>query len=272
VSTVTPDLSQLKSTLKSVWMAGDFGQIASFNVNAGQQFVANTQIKPGDRILDVACGTDNVSLPAARAGGMVTGVDIAPNLLEQARNRAAAEKLNIRFDEGDAEDLPYGNGEFDIVLTMFGAIFAPRPEQVAEELVRVCRPGGLIAMGNWTPEGFVGKTSRLMSKFVPLPPGITPPVLWGDEQVVRQRLSKGISRLTLTRRNLQFKYPFSPKEVVKLFRQYSGPSKMAFAKLDEAGQQELASALQGLWEEHNTATDGTVNVTAEYLDVRAIRA
>jgi hypothetical protein len=127
-------------------------------------------------------------------------------------------------------------------------------------------------MGNWTPEGFVGKTSRLMSKFVPLPPGITPPVLWGDEQVVRQRFSKGISRLTLTRRNLQFKYPFSPKEVVKLFRQHSGPSKVAFAKLDEAGQQELASALQGLWEEHNTATDGTVNVTAEYLDVRAIRA
>jgi ubiquinone/menaquinone biosynthesis C-methylase UbiE len=269
--TAVPDLAQIKSNLKSIWMAGDFGQIANYAVQAGVGFIQPTPIKPGSRVLDVACGTGNVSLPAARAGAMVTGVDIAPNLLEQARKRAAAENLNIRFDEGDAEDLPYADGEFDIVVTMFGAMFAPRPERAAAELIRVCRPGGLIAMGNWTPQGFVGKTFQLTAKMVPPPPGVPPPVLWGDEATVRQRLSQNVSKLTLTRQNVSFEYPFSPKEVVAFFRQYFGPSQASFARLDKAGQDQLASELEKLWAEHNQATDGTTRVEAEYLDVRAIR-
>jgi 2-polyprenyl-3-methyl-5-hydroxy-6-metoxy-1,4-benzoquinol methylase len=127
--TAAPDLAQIKSNMKSIWMAGDFGQIANYAVQAGVGFIQRTPIKPGSRVLDVACGTGNVSLPAAHAGAVVTGVDIATNLLEQARKRAADENLNIRFDEGDAEDLPYADGEFDIVVTMFGAMFAPRPER-----------------------------------------------------------------------------------------------------------------------------------------------
>jgi SAM-dependent methyltransferase len=270
--TTAPDFAQLKSNLKSIWMAGDFGQIANYAVHAGAEFIKRTEIKPGTRILDVACGTGNVSLPAARAGAEVTGVDIAPNLLEQARKRASAENLKIRFDEGDAEDLPYRDGEFDIVVTMFGAMFAPRPERTAAELIRVCRPGGSIAMGNWTPQGFVGKTFQLTAKIVPPPPGIAPPVLWGDEATVRQRFSQGISKLTLTRHNVSFEYPFGPKEVVAFFRQYFGPTQATFARLDKAGQDSLASQLEKLWVENNQATDGTTRVQAEYLDVRAIRA
>ncbi len=270
--TAAPDLAQLKSNLKSIWMAGDFGQIASYAVQAGVEFIGRTQIKPGSRLLDVACGTGNVSLPAARAGASVTGVDIAPNLLEQARKRAAAEHLNIRFDEGDAEDLPYADGEFDIVVTMFGAMFAPRPERTAAELIRVCRPGGLIAMANWTPQGFVGKTFQLTAKMAPPPPGVPPPVLWGEESAVRQRFSQNISKLTMTRHTVSFEYPFSPKEVVAFFRQYFGPTQATFARLDKAGQDSLASQLEQAWTENNQATGGTTKVAAEYLDVRAIRA
>jgi SAM-dependent methyltransferase len=268
----SPDFADLKSKMKASWMAGDFGEIANYSVKAGEEFVARTEIKPGCRLLDIACGTGNTALPAARAGAVVTGVDIAPNLLEQARKRAAAERLQIRFQEGDAEELAFADHEFDIVLTMFGAMFAPRPERVAAELIRVCRPGGLIAMANWTPEGFVGKTFQVMSKMVPPPPGIPAPVLWGSEQTVRQRLSNGIASLTLTRRKARLEFPFGPKEVVGFFRQYFGPTQVAFARLDQDGQSDLAAQLESLWTEHNQATDGTSKVEAEYLDVRAVRA
>jgi SAM-dependent methyltransferase len=199
-------------------------------------------------------------------------VDIAPNLLEQARKRAASEGLEIRFDEGDAEELPYPNQSFDAVLSMFGAMFAPRPDLVAAELMRVCKPGGLIAMANWTSEGFVGKTFQVTSKMVPPPPGVPPPVLWGNEQTVRQRFAKGISSLRLTRQSMEFLYPFPPKETVAFFRQYFGPTRMAFSRLDQAGQAALAAQLEALWTEYNTANDGSTRIEGEYLDVRAIRA
>jgi ubiquinone/menaquinone biosynthesis C-methylase UbiE len=267
----SPDFALLKSTLKAGWMAGDFGQIATFTVKAAEEFVARTSIVPGTRVLDVACGTGNTAIPAARAGGSVTGVDIAPNLLEQARRRAVAEQLEVRFLEGDAEEIPVGDGEFDVVQTMFGAMFAPRPERVAAELIRVCRPGGLIAMANWTPEGFVGKSFQVTAEMAPPPPEVSAPTLWGNEQVVGQRLSNGISKLTLTRKKAVFDYPFSPREVVEFFRQYFGPTQATFSRLDKPGQSELASRLEALWTEHNTAGDGRTRIEAEYLDVRAIR-
>jgi ubiquinone/menaquinone biosynthesis C-methylase UbiE len=272
MQSASPDFAQLKSDMKASWIAGDFGQIANYAEKGGEEFVARTEIKPDSRILDVACGTGNTAIPAARAGGLVTGVDIAPNLLEQARRRAAVEQLSIRFQEGDAEELPYPDREFDIVLTMFGAMFAPRPERVAAELIRVCRPGGLIAMANWTPDGFVGKSFKVTAEMVPPPAGLPAPVLWGNEQVVRQRFSNGISKLGLSREKVVFHYPFAPKEVVGLFRQYFGPTQVTFSRLDKQGQSDLASRLESLWAEHNTATDGTTRIGAEYLDVRAVRA
>jgi SAM-dependent methyltransferase len=272
MQSVSPDFAQLKSSLKASWMAGDFGQIANYTVKTGEDFVARTEIKPGARVLDVACGTGNTAIPAGRAGGLVTALDLAPNLLEQARKRAATEQLEIRFDEGDAEELPYKDHEFDIVLTMFGAMFAPRPERVAAELIRVCKPGGLIAMANWTPEGFVGKSFQVTAEMVPPPKGVPAPALWGNEQVVRQRFAYGISKISLTRHKAVFDYHFTPKEVVGFFRQYLGPVRAAFSRLDQQGQTDLASRLEALWTEHNTATDGRTRIEAEYLDVRAIRS
>ena len=269
--TITPDLAELKSRMKSTWMAGDFGQIANFTAAEAENFVGRLGIQAGAKVLDVACGTGNTAIPAAKTGASVTGVDIATNLLDQARKRAASEQLAIRFEEGDAEELSYDDGTFDVVLTMFGAMFAPRPERVAAELIRVCKPGGLIAMANWTPQGFVGKSFQLTAKMVP-PPPVPPPVLWGDETVVRQRLGAGVSSVTCTRQNARFAYPFTPREVVDFFRLYFGPTQMAFSKLDPAGQAAMAAQLESLWMEHNTANDGTTVVDAEYLEVRASRA
>ena len=272
MQSASPDLAQLKSKMKATWMAGDFGQVANFTVKAAEDFVARTKIVRGTRVLDVACGTGNTAIPAARAGGSVTGVDIASNLLAQARKRAAAEQLEIRFQEGDAEELPFGDQEFDVVLTMFGAMFAPRPERVAAELVRVCRPGGVIAMANWTAEGFVGKSFQLTAEMVPPPAGLPAPALWGSQQVVRQRFGSALSKLDLIRQMAVFQYPFGPKQVVEFFRQYFGPTQAAFSRLDKQGQSELASRLESLWTEHNTASDGGTRIEAEYLDVRATRA
>ena len=271
LQTGTPDLAQLKAGMKAAWMAGDFGQIASFIAPEGEQFISRLNLKPGVTVLDIACGTGNTAIPAARAGAKVIGVDIATNLLEQARTRAAAAQLDIEFKEGDAEELPYPDRSFDVVVTMFGAMFAPRPDRVAAELLRVCKPGGLIAMANWTPQGFVAETFAVTGKMAPPPPGILPPHLWGDESTVKQRLGHGSSELTCTRRKIQMAYPVPPKEMVTFFRIYFGPTKMAFSRLDAAGQESLAAQLEAVWIEHNTATDGTTAVEGEYLDVRAIR-
>lgn len=268
---MTPDIDAIKTRMKAAWMAGDFGQIAKYNEQRGEDFIARLGIPSGARVLDVACGTGNATFPAARAGAIVTGVDIAPNLLEQARARAQAEGLKIQFDEGDAELLPYPDGSFDIVVTMFGAMFAPRPELAAAELVRVCRPGGRIAMANWTPQGFSGKQFKVVAKYVPPPPGVPPPVLWGDEATVRQRLSKNISDLRLSRQYVTLEFPFSVPETVEFFRQYFGPTQRAFEKLDSDGQKALRQDLENLWMEHNRATDGTASVESEYLEVIAVR-
>lgn len=272
MSTVNPELDELKTRLKAMWMAGDFGQVAKHIETGAEEFIARLAFKPGARVLDVACGSGNLALPAARAGAVVTGVDIAPNLVEQARARAAAENLTIQFDEGDAENLPYGDASFDEVVTMFGAMFAPRPAVVAAELVRVCRPGGRIAMANWTPAGFVGQMFKVGGKHVPPPAHMPPPVKWGEEETVRERLREGIADLQLTRRICQFNYPFPPAEVVEFFRTYFGPTQRAFASLDADGQAALRADLEQLWTAHNQATGHSTQVAGEYLEVIAIKS
>ena len=264
----SPEFVALKQRMKSTWMAGDFGQIARINEHSAEEFVGRLGLHPGIKVLDVACGTGNQSIPAARTGADVTGVDIASNLLEQARARARNENLNITFLEGDAEELAYDKGQFDVVLTMFGAMFAPRPERVASELLRVCRPGGLIAMGNWTPKGFVGQSFIVTGRHVPLPPGVVPPVLWGDESVVAERFGKR-AQLQMARRMMEFDFPYSPAKVVDLFKTYFGPTKIAFERLDPEKQKSLHDDLLRHWTEHNEATDGRTVVHAEYLEVHA---
>lgn len=271
MSAITPEMESLKSRLKAMWMAGDFGEVAKHIEAGAEEFIARLALRPGVRLLDVACGSGNLAIPAARAGAVVTGVDIATNLLEQARARAASEGLAIQFDEGDAESLPYGDAAFDEVVSMFGAMFAPRPELVAAELVRVCRPGGRIALANWTPGGFIGQMFRISAKHVPPPPNMPSPVKWGDEETVRERLRDGVADLQMTRRVCPFKYPFPPAEVVESFRRYYGPTQRAFDALDADGQAALRQDLERLWAEHNQAKDNTTYVEGEYLEVIATR-
>src|SRR6266508_2194259 len=166
---MTPEMEALKTRLKATWMSGDYGHFAKYLEPGALEFLSRIPIEPGMRILDVACGAGQISIPAARAGAKVTGIDIAPNLIEQARARAQAENLDAHFEEGDAEMLPYPDSSFELVISLIGAMFAPRPEWVAAELKRVCRPGGKIIMGNWTPGGFVGQMFKAHGKHVPPP-------------------------------------------------------------------------------------------------------
>lgn len=268
---LTPEMEALKARLKATWMSGDYGHFATYLEAGALEFLSRIPIEPGARVLDVACGAGQTAIPLSRAGAKVTGVDIATNLIEQARARAQAEHLDARFEEGDAEMLPYLDGSFDIVVSLIGAMFAPRPELVAAELKRVCRPGGKIIMGNWTPSGFVGEMFKMMGKYAPPPTVMAPPVKWGEGEIVRQRFTDGISHLRLSRHLYPFRYPFSPAEVVEFFRLYYGPTNKAFAALDAEKQSALRRDLEQLWAEHNTATDGTTLVLAEYLEVVAIR-
>ena len=265
------DISALKTRMRDTWMAGDFGVIARYAEKEMEAFVSRLKLHSGVRVLDVACGTGNTLIPAARAGADVTGVDIAANLVDQARARAAKEGLKVEVREGDAEQLEFPDSSFDVVISTFGAMFAPRPEMVSRELLRVTKSAGMIAMANWTPLGFVGKMFRTSAKHVPPPPDIPPPALWGDEDVVRQRLGSGAKQIECTRRVCDFDYPFPPTEVLALFRKYFGPTQVAFSKLDEQGQAALAADLGNLWNEYNQATDGTTRIRAEYLEVHATR-
>lgn len=268
----TSEMDALKAKLRATWIAGDFGQIAKFLAAEAEDFIDRLGVKPESTVLDVACGTGNLALPAARLGANVTGVDIAPNLVEQARANAAREGVKAQFDEGDAEALPYESGRFDTVVTMYGAMFAPRPELVATELLRVTKPGGRIAMGNWTPAGFIGQMFKVVGAHVTPPAGMPSPLLWGKDDVVRERFGAGASKVETTPRIVKFAFPFSPAEVVEHFRVYYGPTNKAFGSLDENKQAALRKDLEELWTNHNQMTDGTTSVAAEYLEVVATRA
>jgi SAM-dependent methyltransferase len=266
------NIDQLKQRMRSTWSAGDFGQIARYSARCAEEFVDRLELQPGMRVLDVACGTGNLAIPAARKGAQVWGVDIAANLLEQARQRAATEGLKAVFEEGDAEQLPYPDAHFDVVMSMFGAMFGPRPELVASELARVCRPNGTIAMANWIPAGFVAKQFALGNRYAPPPEGIPAQVEWGEEQIVRQRLGPHAREIRTARQTLDFDYPFPPRDVVQFFRQYFGPTLVAFSKLPADAQAAYIADLESLWSEHNQASDGRTVVRAEYLEVIATRA
>ncbi len=269
-----PDIGQIKAAMRAIWMAGDFGRVAStVGAKAGAPFAARVELGLGSRVLDVACGTGNVTIPLARRGAEVRGVDLAPNLLVQARERTAAEGLVIAFDEGDAEQLPYADATFDVVTTMFGAMFAPRPAVVAAEMARVLRPGGLLVMGNWTPSGFTGLMFKVGAHHAPAPGGLAPPVLWGDEATARERLGKEFREIRTEVVPLEFDLQMSPTAVVEFFRQYFGPSQMAFDRLDEGGRARLRAELEALWTQANVAPDPEAHtlVKNEYLLVQATR-
>ena len=272
MSTTLPPIETIKAGMRATWMAGDFGQLARYEPASGEDLVRRLGLGPADRVLDVACGTGNVALAAARAGATATGLDFAPNLLTQAREHAAAEGLAICFDEGDAEALPYVDGAFDVVASAFGVMFAPRPECAAAELLRVCRPGGRIALLNWTPRSFIGQLYLLVCQYAALPPQIAPPVLWGVEATVRERLSAGIAGLHTVPRVYSLAYPFGPEAVADLYIANLGVIQRAYAGLAPDRQAALRRDLTALFADNNRAGDGTTRIDAECLEAVATRA
>ncbi len=269
---LSPEMQGLKTKLKATWESGDYGVFARYLEPGAQTFLQELALRPGERYLDVACGAGQLALPAAAAGADVTGLDLASNLIGQARQRAQEANLAVRFDEGDAEALPYPDASFDVVSSLVGVMFAPRPELVAAELLRVTRPGGRIVLGSWTPQSFIGGMFRVTGRHVPASPLMPSPMLWGDEATVRERLGSGVRDVHVKRFAYPFAYPFGPADVVAFYQSAYGPTNRAFAGLDEAGQEALRAELEAHWAQHNQAADGTTRLDSELLIVHAVRA
>jgi len=264
------DLQVIKGRQQATWSAGDYARIGNTILLTAELLCEAVDLRSGQQVLDVAGGTGNAALAAARRFGNAVATDYVPELLEQARVRAEAEGLPMAIQVADAEQLPFSDASFDVVLSTFGAMFAPDQEQVARELLRVCRPGGKIGMTNWTPDGFLGDFFRMMGQYVPPPAGVRLPMLWGSRSHLRRLFGDGVSALTVKRRTFVFRH-YSARAWVDYFRAYYGPTLKVFDALDPAGQERLTSDLEMLIARHNVADDGTMAVPSEYLEVVAVR-
>ncbi|HZG64543.1 MAG TPA: class I SAM-dependent methyltransferase [Rubrobacteraceae bacterium] len=265
-----PSLSAIKDRQQKTWTSGNYARVGNTLVIMGELLCEAVNLHSGDKVLDVATGSGNTAISAARRFCDVTGIDYVPELIEDARKRAEIEGLEITFEVGDAEDLPYLDASFDIVLSTVGVMFAPNQEKVAEELLRVCRSGGKIGLANWTPDGFIGNMFRTIGKHVPPPPGVKPPPLWGTEERLQELFGEGVVSLEVTQRSYMLRYP-SARRFVEYFRSYYGPMLKAFESLDTDGQEALAEDLEELLERWNTSGDATLVVPSGYLEVVAVR-
>jgi ubiquinone/menaquinone biosynthesis C-methylase UbiE len=254
---------------RAIWMAGDLLPIARSYATGAERFIKRLGVGRGDTVLDVACGTGNLAIPAARAGARVYGIDIAPYLIAQARLEARAAGCTVDFDVGNAESLPFMDGLFDATVTMFGAIFSPRPEAAAAELIRVTRGGGRIAMANLTSDGFAGHYFRAHASVLPPPPEVRSPLDWGQEDKVRALFGHFVSSLTFARRSLELRFPMPPSAVSRLFVTCYGPTVTTLEALRPGDARDLRSEISRLVHLHNRATDGTTTVPVEFLDVQA---
>jgi SAM-dependent methyltransferase len=264
------DFAVIKQRQQQVWAAGNYATVGNTLVLVSELLCEAADVRAGQRVLDVATGSGNTALAAARRWCEVTGIDYVPALLERGEARAAAEGFPVTFQEGDAEHLPYPDGAFDVVLSTFGAMFAPDQEQTACELLRVCRSGGKVGMANWTPESFLAAYARTVSQHVPPPPGLKSPMLWGTEAHLRELFGDGISGLEVTRRSFVFRYR-SPEHWLEVFRTTFGPAIAAFRGLDAPGQARLRAELLALVARMNRSGDATMAVPSEYLEVVATR-
>jgi len=266
------DMQALREAGRKTWSEGDFAIVAAIVVMVSEELVEALDVVPGERVLDVACGSGNAAIAAARRSwGNVVGVDFVPALLERARERAAAERLDVEFIEGDAAEMPVGDAEFDVVTSVFGAMFAPDQEQAAAELLRVCKPGGRIGMANWVPDGPVSELFKIVAKHSPPPPGFVPPVLWGTEDRVRELFGDGVTDLRMERRVSRQAFR-SMDHYLEIFRSYFGPIKMAFDRVGPEGEAALEAELREQLEKCNTAGERAFVLEPEYLQVVATRA
>jgi SAM-dependent methyltransferase len=263
------DLGEVTERQRAAWSAGDFNRMALSIMEVAEHLVASADPAPGSDVLDVACGTGNAALVAARRQCAVTGVDFAPNLLESAAARAAAEGSEITWVEGDAQGLPFEDASFGTVMSVFGAMFAPDQEAVASELLRVCRPGGVIALADWVPGSFAQALFAAVAPFVPPPPGLVPPWRWGTEDGLAELLGAGAD--VRAERRVFFQRFRSPAQLGALFREGFGPTVLAYRAAGSDGEAELTAALAEAIARYDRAADGTCRLEGEYLEVVATR-
>ena len=266
-----PDLSLVKARQQQTWASGDYTAIASRIVLVSERLAETADLHAGWRVLDVACGNGNAALAAARSGTTAVGVDYVPALLESARERAVAEGLDAEFRAGDAEALPFGEHEFDAVLSVFGAMFAPDHRRTASEIARVTRPGGRIALASWTPDGFVGRMFGVVSRYVPTPAGVASPLLWGTEEHLADLFGDQIAEANSTQRTYTFRFS-SAEEYVAYFRRWYGPTLKAFEALDTTDQRKLTADLTALAHLHDAHRSGDVAIRSTYLETVLTRS
>jgi SAM-dependent methyltransferase len=267
-----PDFGAVTKVQQQTWSEGDFAMVANLVTGAAEALAEALDIVPDERVLDVACGSGNAALAAARrAWGNTVGADFVPALLERGRERAAAERLDVEFVEADAQDLPFEDASFDVVTSIFGAMFAPDQERTAAELLRVTKPGGRIGMGNWVPDSGVGRMFMTIAKHAPPPPGINPPLLWGTEERLRELFGDGIAELRAERRRSRQAFR-SADHYMDFFRTYFGPIKTAFERVGPDGEGALEEDLRNLLEEESTGGDRALVLEPEYLQAIATRA
>lgn len=266
-ATAPVDLAALKARQRAAWSSGDYSVVGTTLQIVGEELCEALDLRAGDRVLDVAAGNGNASLAAAHRGCEVVASDYVPALLDRARERAAAERLDIEFREADAEALPFADASFDAVVSTFGVMFTPDQERAAAELVRVCRPGGRIGLANWTPDGFIGQVFRTLGRHVPPPAGVKSPALWGTRARIDE-LFVGAKATSIRASLRQFVFRYrSPEHWVHVFGTWYGPMLKAFASLEPAAQAALHRDLLALVDRFNRSGDATMVAPSEYLEI-----
>jgi 2-polyprenyl-3-methyl-5-hydroxy-6-metoxy-1,4-benzoquinol methylase len=266
-----PSVEPATDRVHRLWAAGDDDRIAAGYRLEAEAFVGRRRLGPGLRVLDAACGSGNAVIPAARTRASVTGVDLVGAALETASVRAAREGLVVSLDQGNVERLPYPDGAFDVVLSLFGVMFAARPDRVLGELARVTRAGGQVALASWTPGGFMGELFAIHAAHVPSPLDLPDPLHWGDPEMVAEWLEEGMWEVTTERRTLSLRYPHTSGGTAELFRAAHGPTVRAFESVDEDRRAVLAADLAAHWARHRRYAVAGTEVEAEFLEVTAVR-
>ena len=266
----TVDLAAIKARQQETWSTGDFAVVAARIAFVAERLAEAADLRADWRVLDVATGSGNAAIAAARSGCEVVGVDYVPELLERGRQRAAVEGLEVTFLHGDAEELPFPDHSFDAVLSVYGSMFAPHQERAAAELLRVCRPGGTVAMANWTPDGFIGQVFKTIARHLPPPAGLKSPALWGTRERIEALFGAAAASIRAEPAHFVFRYR-SPEHWLQVFRSWYGPLLKAYAALEPAAQAALTGDLLALVGRFNRAGDGTMVVPSEYLEIVVTR-
>jgi len=262
----TPDLAAVKTRQQGAWSSGDYAVVGTTLQIVGEELCEALDLRAGSKVLDVAAGNGNATLAAARRWCEVTSTDYVPALLERARERAAAERLTLTFQEADAEALPFADQSFDAVVSTFGVMFTPDQDRAAAELVRVCKRGGKIGLANWTPAGFIGQVFKTIGKHMPPPSGVKSPALWGTSTRLAEMFEPHACSIQSVQRHFAFRYR-SPAHWIDVFKNYYGPLHKTFAALPTAGQSALHADLETLIAQFNRSGDVTMVVPSEYLEV-----